>query len=80
MCSKGDRFYWERINLIKIIFFTSNFNNSIFAKLKEKINEMISIIVPVWNEQDNIIPFIKEVNYHLKIENMKLYLLLILHG
>ena len=33
---------------------------------------MISIIVPVWNEQDNIIPFIKEVNYHLKIEKYEI--------
>lgn len=33
---------------------------------------MISIIVPVWNEQDNIIPFIKEINYHLKIEKYEI--------
>ncbi len=33
---------------------------------------MISIIVPVWNEQDNIIPFLKEVNYHLKIEKYEI--------
>ena len=33
---------------------------------------MISLIVPVWNEQDNIIPFIKEINYHLNNEKYEI--------
>tara|TARA_Y100000739_G_scaffold228977_1_gene242245 strand:- start:627 stop:1544 length:918 start_codon:yes stop_codon:yes gene_type:complete len=33
---------------------------------------MISIIVPVWNEEYNIIPFIKELNYHLKNEKYEI--------
>lgn len=38
--------------------------------------ELISIVVPVWNEEGNILTFVKEINTHLSKENFEIIFVL----
>ena len=38
--------------------------------------ELISIVVPVWNEEGNILTFVREINAHLEKENFEIIFVL----